>query len=82
MRICWIKNFQTTAPNEVWMSYITYIPTDREWLYLENIIDLYTRKIVGWYIDARMTKELVFKALQRSLNREKPTGKVIHLCFD
>ncbi|WP_420534697.1 DDE-type integrase/transposase/recombinase [Aeribacillus pallidus] len=39
---------------------------------------LYTRKIVGWYIDTRMTKELVIKALQRALNSEKPTGRMIH----
>jgi putative transposase len=72
------QNFQATAPNEVWMADITYISTDEGWLYLEIIMDLYTRKIVGWYIDTRMTKELAIKALQRVLNSEKPTGRVIH----
>ncbi|MEK4179472.1 IS3 family transposase [Aeribacillus sp. FSL K6-1121] len=72
------QNFQATAPNEIWMADITYIPTDEGWLYLASIMDLYTRKIVGWYIDTRMTKELVIKALQRALNSEKPTGRVIH----
>jgi len=41
------QNFQATAPNEVWMADITYIPTDEGWLYLASIMDLYTRKIVG-----------------------------------
>ena len=72
------QNFQATAPNEVWMADITYIPTDEGWLYLASIMDLYTRKIVGWYIDNQMTKELVIKALQRALNNEKPTGRVLH----
>jgi putative transposase len=72
------QNFQATAPNEVWMADITYISTDESWLSLASIMDLYTRKIVGWYIDTRMTKELAIKALQRALNSEKPTGRVIH----
>jgi len=72
------QNFQATVPNEVWMADITYIPTDEGWLYLLSAIDLYTRKIVGWYIDIRMTKELVIKTLQRALNNEKPTERVIH----
>ncbi|PEA00917.1 hypothetical protein CON37_30900 [Bacillus cereus] len=53
------QNFVANKPNQVWMSDITYIHTDEDWLYLANIMDLYTRKIVGWHIDARMTKELV-----------------------
>ncbi|WP_267879875.1 IS3 family transposase [Parageobacillus thermoglucosidasius] len=72
------QNFQATAPNEGWMADITYIPTDEGWLYLASIMDLYTRKIVGWYIDTRMTKELVIKALQRALNNEKSTGRALH----
>jgi putative transposase len=60
------------------MADITYIPTDEGWLYLASIMDLYTCEMVGWYIDTRMTKELVIKALQRALNSEKPTERVIH----
>ncbi|MGY4112019.1 transposase InsO family protein [Aeribacillus sp. SP014] len=72
------QSFQATVPNEVWMADITYIPTDEGWLYLLSTMNLYTRKIVGWYIDIRMTKELVIKTLQRALNNEKPTERVIH----
>jgi len=60
------------------MADITYIPTDEGWLYLAIIMDLYTHKIVGWYIDHRMTKEFVIIALLRALNNKKPTGRVIH----
>ncbi|WP_338205284.1 IS3 family transposase [Parageobacillus thermoglucosidasius] len=64
------QNFHATTPNEGWMADITYIPTAESWLYLASIMNLYTRKIVEWYI--------VIKALQRTLNSERPTGRVIH----
>ncbi|MEM5611194.1 DDE-type integrase/transposase/recombinase [Bacillus thuringiensis] len=50
------QNFVANKPNQIWMSDITYIHTDEGWLYLASIMDLYTRKIIGWHIDARMTK--------------------------
>jgi putative transposase len=42
------QNFQAPAPNQVWLSDITYIPTDEGWLYLAAVLDLATRKVVGW----------------------------------
>ncbi|HEF1880329.1 TPA: DDE-type integrase/transposase/recombinase [Bacillus cereus] len=60
------------------MSDITYIHTDEGCLYLASIMDLYTRKIVGGHIDARMTKELVIQALQRALAQEKNAEGIIH----
>ncbi|QPW51756.1 DDE-type integrase/transposase/recombinase (plasmid) [Bacillus thuringiensis] len=60
------------------MSDITYIHTEEGWLYLASIMDLYTRKIVGWHIDARMTKELVIQALQRALAQETIAEGIIH----
>jgi transposase InsO family protein len=62
IRWAWTPMFR--ALNQKTYVVITYIPTDEGWLYLANIMDLYTRKIVGWYIDTRMTKELVIKTLQ------------------
>ncbi|MEB9334480.1 DDE-type integrase/transposase/recombinase [Bacillus cereus] len=52
--------------------------TEESWLYLASIMDLYTRKIVGWHIDARMTKKLVIQALQRALAQEKNAEGIIH----
>lgn len=72
------QNFVANKPNQVWMSDITYIHTEEGWLYLASIMDLYTRKIVGWHIDARMTKELVIQALQRALAQETIAEGIIH----
>lgn len=60
------QQFSADAPNQVWMSDITYIPTDEGWLYLAGIEDLCTRKIVGFYMGERMTKSLVIKALDQA----------------
>ncbi|WP_094194707.1 IS3 family transposase [Bacillus thuringiensis] len=72
------QNFVANKPNQVWMSDITYIHTDEGWVYLASIMDLYTRKIVGWHIDARMTKELVIQALKRALAQEAIAEGIIH----
>ena len=48
------RNFNVTRPNKVWVSDITYIPTARGWLYLTVIIDLHSRKVVGWSMNKRM----------------------------
>jgi putative transposase len=77
MPICWNKTSKQRLRMKYGWQISRYISTDEGWLYLASIMDLYTRKIVGWYIDTRMTKELVIKALQRALNSEKPTGRVI-----
>jgi putative transposase len=72
------QNFVANKPNQVWMSDITYIHTDEGWLYLASIMDLYTRKIVGWHIDVRMTKELVIQALKRALAQETIAEGIMH----
>ncbi|GAX91121.1 transposase [Effusibacillus lacus] len=72
------QQFVAEAPNQVWMADITYIPTDEGWLYLASIMDLYTRKIVGWYADKQMTKALVLQALDRAYKQQRPAGNVLH----
>ncbi len=72
------QQFTAQAPNQVWMADITYVPTDEGWLYVASIMDLYTRKIVGWHADERMTKELVLQALDQAYSRQRPKGKVLH----
>ncbi|MCL6633813.1 MAG: DDE-type integrase/transposase/recombinase [Alicyclobacillus herbarius] len=49
-----------------------------QWLYLASIMDLFTRKIVGWHADSRMTKALALQALEMAIRRERPTSPVIH----
>nr|WP_274654575.1 DDE-type integrase/transposase/recombinase [Paenibacillus humicola] len=57
------QTFTAEAPGKVWMTDITYITTDEGWLYLASVMDLYTRKIIGFHMDERMTKVLVITAL-------------------
>lgn len=72
------QQFTAQAPNQVWMADITYVSTDEGWLYVASVMDLYTRKIVGWHADERMTKELVLQALDQAYNRQRPKGEVLH----
>ena len=61
------RAFEQTAPNQAWVSDITYIPTREGWLYLAAIEDLYTRKIVGWSMSERLTSWLVVDALEMAI---------------
>ena len=73
------RNFDVATPNKVWVSDITYIPTAEGWLYLAIVIDLYSRKAVGWSINKRMTKQLVIDAFNMSIkNRKTEKGLIFH----
>ena len=48
------RQFNVSPPNQVWVSDITYIPTQEGWLYLATTLDLYSQKIIGWAMDERM----------------------------
>lgn len=73
------KDFSTKSKNEKWCGDITYIATDKGWLYLAAVEDLYHKKIVGWALDSRMTKELTLKAIDQAITREKPSeGLIFH----
>ena len=69
---------QTTAPNQVWVTDITYIPTNEGWLYLTAVKDLHTCEIAGWAMDERMTKQLVCDALRSAYWRKKPPAGLLH----
>lgn len=72
------RNFQAARPNQKWVSDITYIPTGEGWLYLAIVLDLYSRKIVGWAMDTSMTSELVVCALRMALAQGPPTDTLLH----
>lgn len=72
------QTFVTTAPNKVWMVDITYIRCKESRLYLASVMDLYTRKIVGWKLYDHMKKELVLEALQEAYKSKKPPEGLIH----
>ncbi|WP_274532452.1 IS3 family transposase [Sulfobacillus thermosulfidooxidans] len=72
------QTFTADRPHAVWMADITYIPTEEGWLYLASLEDLYTRKIVGWAVDRRMTQDLVLRALDRAVRHSRPPAGVLH----
>jgi transposase InsO family protein len=73
------QDFTAAAPNQKWVSDITYLWTDEGWLYLAVVMDLCSRAIVGWAMDKRMTQQLVIDALTMALFRRGfPNGTVIH----
>ena len=73
------QNFNPVAPNQVWAGDVTYLKTSEGWMYLAVVMDLFSRKIVGWHIDKRMTTDLVLTALNRAyILRKPPKGCVFH----
>lgn len=72
-------NFQSSGPNQVWTSDITYIRTSEGWLYLAVVMDIYSRKIIGWETSNRLVSDLVEVALKNSLrNRSVTPGIIFH----
>jgi len=73
------QNFSASKPNEKWVTDITYIWTDEGWLYLATVMDLYSRKLIGWSLSERMTTKLVVDALMMALwNRKMPKQVIVH----
>lgn len=72
------RQFSVAQPNHVWVADITYIWTNEGWLYLSSIMDLYSRKIIGWALDSHMRKELPMQALNIALGSRKINGELIH----
>jgi len=72
------QNFQTERPNQVWVTDITYIPTNEGWLYLSGVKDLFTCEIVGYSFGSRMTQDLVHRSIIESLKKAKPGRDLIH----
>ncbi len=72
------REFNPAAPNRVWASDITYLWTLEGWVYLAVVIDLYSRRVVGWAMDKRMKKALVIRALMMATNLRQPPEGVIH----
>jgi transposase InsO family protein len=72
------RQFDVTEPNTVWTTDITYVWTLEGWLYVAIVIDLFSRKVVGWSIDDHMRTSLCTRALQMAFWRRKPDLGVIH----
>ena len=72
------RAFYPKAPNQVWGTDITYLWTQEGWVYLAVVIDLYSRRVVGWSMDRRMKKALVIRALIMAISLRKPPPGLIH----
>ncbi len=72
------RNFTSTAPNRIWVTDVTFIPTRQGWLYLAAILDLYSRKVVGWAMSERNNTTLVKEALEAAMAQRRPESGLIH----
>ena len=71
------RQFTVSVPDQAWVTDITYLRTWQGWLYLAVMIDLYSRKVVGWSMKPTLARELVIDALLMAMWRRKPAGEVI-----
>ena len=72
------QNFVAERPDQIWLADITYIRTAEGWLYLAVILDLFTRKVVGWAMRDHMRAELTIAALTMAIQRRRPGTGLIH----
>ena len=72
------RNFVADAPNRIWLADITYVETDQGWLYLAAILDLYSRRIVGWAMSDHLRADLPLAALRMAISAQRPGAGLIH----
>jgi transposase InsO family protein len=72
------RGFGVDEPNKVWACDITYIPTDEGWLYLAVVLDVGTRRVVGWSMAASLERTVVIDALRMAYERRRPGKGLIH----
>jgi len=72
------RNFDVSQPNRVWVTDITYIRTWQGWLYLAVVLDLFSRKVIGWATRQSIHRELVLDALMIAVRQREPDGTIVH----
>ena len=72
------QQFTVTAPNRVWVTDITYVATAEGWLYVALVMDLFSRKFVGWALEAFVDTRLTVAALRMALGRRQPDTRLVH----
>lgn len=72
------QDFQADGPNQKWVTDITYLPTAAGWVYLAVVLDLFSRKIIGWSIDTSLATDLVAEALRQAIESRRPEPGLIH----
>lgn len=69
------RDFTAEAPNQKWVTDITYLPTNQGWVYLAVVLDLFSRKVVGWALGDSLATPLVSEALRRAVESRRPVGQ-------
>lgn len=72
------QDFQAARPNEKWVGDITYIDTAEGWLYLATLLDLFSRRVVGWAMDKSMDASLIERAWQMAVLHRQPPAQLLH----
>jgi putative transposase len=72
------RDFVADRPDQKWLTDITYIPTQEGWLYLASVLDLFSRRIIGWAMSERMTSDLTMDALKMAIHQRQPVLDLIH----
>lgn len=72
------RNFTAKAPSQIWLADLTYIPTGEGWLYLAAILDMHTRKIVGWSMRDSLHTRITLEALTMAIQRQRPAPGLVH----
>jgi putative transposase len=72
------RRFTAKAPNRVWAADITYVPTRQGWLYLAVVLDLFSRRVVGWATSRRLDQQFAVDALQKAIRDRRPPPGLLH----
>jgi putative transposase len=72
------RRFSAVAPNRLWVADITYVPTGEGWLYLAAVLDLFSRRVVGWAMADHLRTELVLAAVELAIVRRRPAAGLVH----
>lgn len=72
------RKFYTQGPDRLWVADITYIPTWSGFLYLAMVLDVYSRRIVGWAMETHLRTELILEALNMAITQRRPSGVIHH----
>lgn len=72
------RTFVADGPDRLWVADITYVPTLSSWLYLAVVVDVFSRRVVGWAMASHLRTELVMEALEMALFNRRPEDPVIH----
>jgi len=72
------REFEASRPNQKWVADITYVPTATGWAYVAAVMDLFSRKVVGWAVSERLETDLVMDALDQAIRTRQPDASLVH----